>query len=130
MSLVNESVERISETEREPTEVADGVSLADLATGERAAMKHWRVEPGATLPTHRHHNEQIGYVISGTLTALVEGEEHTLSPGDSYVFPSEELHGAENRGEKPAVGVGVLSPPRGAPKWGTKAAEPTAETDD
>lgn len=131
LSLVNESVERISEAEREPTEVDDGVYLADLATGERTGMKHWRVEPGATLPTHRHHNEQIGYVISGTLTAIVEGEEYELSPGDSYVFPGEELHGAENRGEEPAIGIGVLSPPRDEPRWGAKAAKSAAvETDD
>ncbi|PSP97869.1 cupin domain-containing protein [Halobacteriales archaeon QS_5_70_17] len=103
---------RVTEDDREPREVAADVYLSDLAAGERASMKFWRVEPGATLPTHRHSNEQIGYVISGTLTALVEGEEHTLEPGDSYAFPSGELHGAENRGDEPAVGIGVLSPPR------------------
>lgn len=114
-------MDRVTETQRKPKEVAEGVHLTDLAAGERMSMKHWRVEPGETLPAHRHHNEQIGYVVSGTLTAIVEGEEHTLEPGDSYVFPSDEHHGAENRGDEPAVGVGVLSPPRGAPKWGEKA---------
>jgi quercetin dioxygenase-like cupin family protein len=126
-------MDRVTEPQRKPEEVADGVHLADLAAGEQASMKHWRVEPGETLPAHRHHNEQIGYVISGTLTAVVEGEEYELVPGDSYVFPSDERHGAENRGHEPAVGIGVLSPPRGEPKWGQnfQASEPTtAETDD
>jgi len=108
---------RVTEDDREPREVADGVYLSDLAGGEQASMKFWRVEPGATLPTHRHRNEQIGYVISGTLTAILEGEERALTPGDSYAFPSDELHGAENRGDEPAVGVGVLSPPRERPDW-------------
>lgn len=120
-------MDRVTEADREPAEVADGVYLADLAAGEKASMKHWRVEPGATLPTHRHHNEQIGYVISGTLVARVERdgavEERRLEPGDSYVFPGEEIHGAENPGDEPAIGIGVLSPPRGEPDWkqGTKA---------
>ncbi len=126
-------MDRVTESQREPEEVADGVYLSDLAAGEKASMKYWRIEPGETLPAHRHHNEQIGFVISGTLTAIVEGEEHTLEPGDSYVFPSHEHHGAENRGDEPAIGIGVLSPPRGAPKWGQKSQsteQTPAETDD
>ncbi|PSQ21155.1 cupin domain-containing protein [Halobacteriales archaeon QS_8_65_32] len=114
-------MDRISEAEREPAAVAEGVYLADLAAGERTSMKHWRIEPGATLPTHRHDNEQIGYVISGALVARVgegtDAEEYRLEPGDSYVLPSDERHGAENRGDEPATGVGILSPPRGDPDW-------------
>jgi quercetin dioxygenase-like cupin family protein len=117
-------MDRVTEAEREPIEVDSGVYLADLAAGEHTSMKYWRVEPGATLPTHRHHNEQTGFVIAGALVATVEGEEHRLEPGDSYVFASEQLHGARNRGDEPAVGVGVLSPPRGAPKWGRRGRAP------
>lgn len=126
-------MDRVTESQRESKEVANGVHLADLAAGERASMKHWRVEPGETLPAHRHHNEQIGYVIKGTLTAVVEGEEYQLEPGDSYVFPGGEHHGAENHGDEPAVGIGILSPPRSTPKWGneSRSAESiSAETDD
>lgn len=119
--MVSVSVDRISEFEREPDEVVDGVYLSDLAAGERICMTYWLVEPGATLPTHRHHNEQIGYVIDGRLTAIVEGEEYGLEPGDSYVFSSGECHGAENRGDEPAVGVGILSPPRTEPRWDAKS---------
>lgn len=102
----------------EESEVSEGVYLADLATGDRSGMKHWRVEPGAELPAHRHHNEQIGYVISGEMTAIAEGERRQLQAGDSYCFTSEELHGAVNEGDEPCVGIGFLTPPRDAPKWG------------
>ncbi|GAB6863088.1 hypothetical protein JCM17092_31780 [Haloplanus litoreus] len=108
---------RINDETADSEEVASGVYLADLASGERSSMKHWRVEPGARLPVHRHDNEQIGYMIRGTLTAITEDEEVTLRPGDSYLFTSDELHGAENRGDEPAVGIGVLSPPRSDPDW-------------
>lgn len=130
-------MEHVAKPDREFEEVVEGVRLADLATGVRSSMKFWRIEPGATLPTHRHANEQIGFVVSGVLTAILEDEERELRPGDSYAFASGELHGAENRGEEPAVGVGVLSPPRSEPKWGDAArgtrerSEPTrAESDD
>lgn len=99
-------------------EVSDGVYLGDLAIGRKASVKYWRIDSGAKLPVHRHHNEQIGYVLSGTLVAVVEGEEVTLSAGDCYRFPSQELHGAENRSAEPALGIGVLAPPRERPDWG------------
>jgi quercetin dioxygenase-like cupin family protein len=123
-----DTMERISTDEENATEVAEGVFLGDLARGDRAGMKYWRVEPGATLPAHRHDHEQIGYMISGTLVACVEGEEVLLEPGDSYRFASNEHHGAENRGEEPAVGVGILAPPREKPDWGDSPnAEPSPQ---
>jgi quercetin dioxygenase-like cupin family protein len=122
-------MEHVTEPDREFDEVVEGVQLADLATGVQTSMKFWRIEPGATLPTHRHHNEQIGFVVSGVLTAILEDEERELRPGDSYAFLSGELHGAENRGEEPAVGVGVLSPPRSEPRWGTNAREEHADAE-
>lgn len=122
-SYPKRAMERVSESDREPTEVSDGVSLADLATGERACMKRWKIDPGQRLPVHSHDNEQIGYVVSGRLVALVEDGEYLLEPGDSYVFPSNERHGAENRWDEPAVGIGVLSPPRTAPDWADASGE-------
>ena len=98
-------------------EVSDGVFLGPLTTGERASMLYWRVEPGATLPAHDHENEQIGYVLDGSLTAIVEGEAIPLAKGEAYRFPSGVRHGAENRGDEPAVGIGVLAPPRAEPDW-------------
>ncbi|AGB37051.1 cupin domain-containing protein [Natronococcus occultus] len=99
-------------------EVSDGVYLADLAIGERASVKLWRIDPGAELPVHEHDNEQIGYMLEGRLVATAGGEEVTLAPGDCYRFPSRERHGAENRSSEPAIGIGVLAPPRKRPDWG------------
>ncbi|MFB1065705.1 cupin domain-containing protein [Natrinema sp. H-ect4] len=98
-------------------EVADGVHLAALPTGDRAGMVYWRIEAGATLPVHAHDNEQIGFVLEGELTAIVEGEEYPLTAGDAYRFASSERHGAENRAREDAFGLGVLAPPREEPEW-------------
>ncbi|WP_226480549.1 cupin domain-containing protein [Natrinema amylolyticum] len=110
-------MERLSTTRAAFEEVADGVHLADLQTGERAGMVYWRIESGATLPSHTHANEQIGFVLEGELTAIVEGEEYALAAGDAYMFRSDERHGAENRSGEDAVGIGVLAPPREEPDW-------------
>ncbi|PGF16625.1 cupin [Natrinema sp. CBA1119] len=98
-------------------EVADGVHLAALPAGDRAGMVYWRIEAGATLPVHAHDNEQIGFVLEGELTAIVEGEEYPLTAGDAYRFASNERHGAENRDREDALGLGVLAPPREEPEW-------------
>lgn len=111
-------MKHVREGDREGRQVSEGVFLTDLASGQRSAMKYWRIEPGAELPTHRHQNEQIGYVISGELTAILEGERRSLEPGDSYCFESGELHGAVNETDDPCVGIGLLTPPRDAPRWG------------
>ncbi|QLG49197.1 cupin domain-containing protein [Natrinema halophilum] len=110
-------MERVSTTRAESEEVADGVHLAPLSTGNRAGMIYWRIEPGATLPVHAHANEQLGFVLDGELTAIAEDEEYELSAGDAYLFRSDERHGAENRSAEDAVGLGVLAPPRDEPEW-------------
>lgn len=115
--MVHGTMERTSVADVALEAVADGVYLGDLASGRRASMKFWRIEPGATLPAHAHENEQIGYVIEGELSAVGGGEAVTLAAGDAYRFPSGERHGAENRAAEPAVGLGVLAPPREDPDW-------------
>lgn len=116
-------MQRVSTARAEFEEVADGVYLADLPAGNRAGMVYWRIESGATLPVHEHANEQIGFVLEGELTAIVEGEEYPLTAGDAYMFESNERHGAENRSAEDAIGLGVLAPPREEPEWRRTAAQ-------
>jgi len=56
-------------------------------------------------------------MIEGTVVVNLPDEEIELTPGDSYVFPANEPHSAENPGEEPAVGIDVFSPPRSVPGW-------------
>ena len=112
-------VERLDETET--VEAVEGAHLAQLAAGERMSVQHFRIEPGAAVPSHSHHHEQAGYVAQGEITFLVgdadDPEEVVLGPGDGYVLAGEEVHGVENRGDEPVVGVDVFSPPRTDPDW-------------
>lgn len=98
-------------------EAADGVHLAQLAAGERMSIQHFHIEPGAVVPEHSHEHEQAGYIYAGTLVFIVDGEEYTIGPGDSYVVPSEAAHGVENRGDEAVKGVDIFSPPRIDVPW-------------
>ncbi len=110
-------MDAIGTDDRETTEAVTGVHLAMLASGEAMNVQRFEIEPGATVPTHSHPHEQAGYLVTGTLTFLLDGEEHELGAGDSYVIPGGESHGVENRGNETVRGIDVFSPPRENPDW-------------
>ena len=100
-----------------PSEVLEGVELAQLAGGERMSVQYFDIEPDAVVGDHSHEHEQAGYLIGGTLVFTVEGEEHSVEADDSYVIPVEAVHAAENPGDEPTVGIELFSPPRPNPPW-------------
>lgn len=99
-------------------EAVSGVHLAQLAAGDRMSVQHFFVEPGRVVPEHSHEHEQVGYLVEGALTFEVDGERRRVEAGDSYVVPANEPHSVENRGDVPAEGIDVFSPPRVNPDWG------------
>lgn len=110
-------MEQIGLDERDAVEVADGIDATVLAGGEGMNMQHFVMEPGAEVPAHVHENEQLGYMIEGTVVVNLPDGEVELGPGDSYFFAANEPHSAENPREEPAVGIDVFSPPRSVPGW-------------
>jgi quercetin dioxygenase-like cupin family protein len=110
-------MERVGLSDRESVEAVEAVHLTQLAAGERTSVQGFEIEPGATVPEHSHPHEQTGFVSEGELTFLVDGRELVVGAGDSFTVPGEEPHAVENRGETPARGVDVFSPPRVDPDW-------------
>lgn len=98
-------------------EAMDGVFLTQLAIGDRMSIQHLRMEPGATIPEHSHHHEQLGFVYQGTQTFVVAGDAIGIEPGGSYYLASEEPHAAENRGDEVMQAIDIFSPPRPNPSW-------------
>ena len=52
------------------------------------------LEKNAEVPIHSHKEHQIGYVIKGKLKFLTENHEFISKEGESYIFDSNEKHGA------------------------------------
>jgi quercetin dioxygenase-like cupin family protein len=103
---------------RETVEAMDGVFLTQLAVGERMSIQHLRMEPGARVPIHDHHHEQLGFVYQGTQTFILEDDEEVdVDPGESYFLDSHEPHGAENQGDGIMEAIDIFSPPRPNPSW-------------
>jgi quercetin dioxygenase-like cupin family protein len=93
-----------------PQVLADGW-LARVLHGERLTVAIVEAEPGAVLQEHRHHNEQFGMVIEGSVTFWIDGEERVVGPGGTWRIASETPH-AVTAGEAGAVVIDVFSPPR------------------
>ena len=98
-------------------EAVDGVFLTQGAVGEETSIQLFEIEPGESVPEHEHPHEQIGMITAGAVTFVVDGEERVVEAGDTYVIPGDEPHAAANRGDEPAVGYDIFSPPRANPDW-------------
>jgi quercetin dioxygenase-like cupin family protein len=83
-----------------------------IVTGERAMLAHIYLEKGARVPMHAHENEQITYLLEGTLKFWI-GEarrEVVLRAGEVLHIPSNVSHEAEALED--CLDVDVFSPPR------------------
>jgi quercetin dioxygenase-like cupin family protein len=101
----------------EETEVEPGVHLAQVVAGEQMSVQHVRMEPGASVPEHSHHHEQVGFVYAGEVTFHLADDTVTVGEGGSYGLASHEVHAAENRGDDTLLAIDVFSPPRPNPDW-------------
>ena len=75
--------------------VMDGIRLKTLVHGERTLLCEFRIEKGKVLPSHKHHHEQTGYLVSGRMKFIIGDEEFDVEPGDSWCIPGDMEHAAE-----------------------------------
>lgn len=107
----------IADADVEAVEAVDDVFLTQGAAGNETSIQRFVIDPGAKVPEHDHPHEQIGVVIQGTATFVVDGEDLVVEAGDTYVIPGDEPHAALNRGDEAIVGYDIFSPPRANPDW-------------
>ncbi|GAA1661576.1 cupin domain-containing protein [Fodinicola feengrottensis] len=75
-------------------EIWDGVT-ARMVEGERMTLAIIEIAAGKHVPEHVHDNEQIGFVIEGTVTFTVGDQTRVLGPGGSWRILSNVPHHAE-----------------------------------
>jgi unsaturated pyranuronate lyase len=104
-------------------QVWDGV-VARTVHGERLSLAVVELEPNAVVPEHSHENEQLGLVLSGTVSCRVGTETRELGPGGTWRIPSNTPHEVHT-GPDGAVVVDVFAPVRA--DWdGLERLEPRA----
>ena len=91
-------------------ELIEGVHLKTMVYGDQTLLTEVRMDNGAVIPPHKHPHEQTGYLVSGRMDFLVNGEHHIAKPGDSWNIAGDLEHGATALEE--SVVVEVFSPVR------------------
>ncbi|MGH7015373.1 MAG: cupin domain-containing protein [Stellaceae bacterium] len=85
-------------------------------TGAGVGMFELTVQPGARVPPAHSHsgNEEIVYVLEGTLRYTVDNEMRDLKPGDRMYTPRGSVHAFSNPHDRPARALIILTPDIGA----------------
>jgi quercetin dioxygenase-like cupin family protein len=100
--------------EMEKESVTDGIERR-IITGERMMLTHVYLKRGAVVPRHSHDNEQLTYILEGTLRFWIgdgeaEAEVIDVRAGEVLHIPSNVPHMAEALED--TLDVDVFSPPR------------------
>ena len=90
-------------------QIARGIR-ARAVTADTITVAHVRLDAGAPLPEHAHHNEQVVNVIEGVLELVMNGETHILERGKVLVIPPNAVH--SGRAVKDCYVVDVFHPVR------------------
>ncbi len=76
-----------------PHQLRDGVN-ARVINGQRMTLAVVDLEPGSSVPEHHHENEQLGFILRGSMTFTIGGEKREIRAGDTYTIPSNIPHDA------------------------------------
>lgn len=105
-------VEHLSYSEVPDNADADGFEQHVLLYNYNMMLTHNVIEVGAESPYHNHPHEQIGYVVGGEGTQIVDDEEYRLTPGTCYRLESGEKHAMRADGDEPLEVIDVFHPVR------------------
>ena len=84
-----------------------------LITCERIMLAHVYLKKGCVVPLHQHENEQLTYILGGSLRFWIgseSGEPVVLNAGDVLAIPSNVPHKAEALED--TLDVDIFCPPR------------------
>ena len=87
-----------------------GVDLVLLSHGPESMVTKMLYKKEDNVPSHKHSNEQSGYVISGEYSIIIDNVPYKIGPGDSYSIPRDIEHRIEII--EPGEVLDFFSPPR------------------
>jgi quercetin dioxygenase-like cupin family protein len=93
-----------------PQQIWDGV-VSRSVKGVELTLALIELEPNANVPEHSHSNEQVGFLIEGSMRFTVGGETAEIAPGGSWTILADVPHSVL-AGPDGAVLVEAFSPPR------------------
>lgn len=114
-----ETVEPVGPSDEDipPGAVANSVggirALSDELDTNGVSVNHYELDPGEsfTVSIHRHGvQEELFYIVSGTVTFKSDAEETTVEAGEIIRIPPGEFQLGTNTGEDRATGLAIGAP--------------------
>ena len=91
-------------------EMLPGVHRRTMGTTDEAMICEFFIQRESVVPPHSHKNDQVGYMVYGSLEMTIGGEIRVVQPGDSYAIPGGIIHSA--RALVDSLIIDAFSPPR------------------
>ena len=66
---------------------------------------------GSTYPDNPHEGEEVGYVLEGTITIVIDKERYHAKKGESFYIACDKPHYLENKTSHQAKAIWISSPP-------------------
>jgi quercetin dioxygenase-like cupin family protein len=82
----------------------------EMVVGDKIMLARVLMKKGAHVPLHHHHNEQVTYILEGSLKFNVGGKEIIVRAGEVLCIPPNMPH--EAWAEEDTVDLDVFNPPR------------------
>jgi len=98
---------RWADVEVEPLNTLIG---RQFVVGTNVMVARVLLKKGAHVPLHSHHNEQVTYILEGTLKFALEGKEVTVHAGEVLCIPPNVPH--EAFALEDTVDLDIFNPPR------------------
>jgi quercetin dioxygenase-like cupin family protein len=99
--------------EEMPKEKVSPMLERRLITGERTMLAHVYLKKGCIVPRHQHENEQLTYILDGSLKFWIGEDEKkvmVIRSGEVLHIPSMVWHKAEALED--TLDVDIFTPPR------------------
>lgn len=79
--------------------------------GARMTASHYIMQPGGRFPDHKHDQEQMAFVLKGSMRFRVEGRPFRVDAGSMIVIEPNAVHDA-SAGDEGAELVSFVAPAR------------------
>jgi quercetin dioxygenase-like cupin family protein len=93
-----------------PLEDLNPLLQRQFVVGQEIMMARILLKKGCVVPEHSHPNEQLTYILDGTLKFWIDGKEIVAHAGEVLCIPSNMPHKAEALED--TVDLDIFNPPR------------------
>jgi quercetin dioxygenase-like cupin family protein len=83
--------------------------------GRDAVTAKAELPAGVSSGLHTHPGEELGYLVEGTATLLMDGKSTVVKAGEAFAIPAGKVHSATNTGTGMATIVSTYIVERGKP---------------